>query len=387
MKYLPITPAALIVALLGFVPVVEAQGYTFTKLNYPDSTFTDPSGINDRGQVVGTYTDATGRPHGFLYENGTYTTLDLPGTLHNFAFGIDDAGRIVGSDSAVSLQGPYHAWLREPSGTYQEFDYPGMETDGRAINGLGHVAGIYNAGYGTPDHGFLQIGSTFYSIDYPGSTFTYVFGLNDAGVLTGTYRDANGLLRGFRYLGGTYTSIQYPGATETVIGGINNSNVMVGWNVQSGRVGGFMLTGASYRPIIATLPGATNTKPKAINDLGVIVGTYTSFDCPAGCGFIATPAPVLPLCNQTISTAYANNTLTTNFTLTTSVSTVWTSYLLVGTTWYRLWTVMLPPLVPSWSVSVPVSLAPSGNVVLFSTLSTTTQGTVCADFVTRNTGS
>ena len=35
------------------------------------------NGINDAGEVVGTYTDATGA-HGFLYNNGTYTTLNDP---------------------------------------------------------------------------------------------------------------------------------------------------------------------------------------------------------------------------------------------------------------------------------------------------------------------
>lgn len=379
--------ATLVVSLFCVVPMAEAQGYTFTKVNYPGSTMTETSGINNLGQVVGTYTDAAGKPHGFIYQNGTYTTLDYPGTQNNFAFGISHSGRIVGSDSAVGVQGPYHAWIREPSGTFKEYDYPGMETDGRAINGFGHTVGIYNAGYGTPDHGFLQMGDNFYPIDYPGATYTYVFGLNDAGTVTGTYRDGVGLLRGFIYQGGNYVSMLYPGSTETFVGGTNNANVVVGWNIQNGRVAGFVLTGGSYRPITASFAGAINTKPRALNDLGVVVGTYSSPDCPVACSFIATPNPsMLPQCNQTMNMTYANSTLTMNFTLTTTTPTTWTTWLGVQNQWYRLWTLSLPALLPFGSTSVPLSLAPSGNVTLISTLSTPALGTVCVDIASKNTG-
>jgi len=59
---------------------------------------TDALGINDKGQIVGTYVDSNGVEHGFLYSNGIYTTLNDPlaGSKGTVAFGINDKGQIVG---------------------------------------------------------------------------------------------------------------------------------------------------------------------------------------------------------------------------------------------------------------------------------------------------
>jgi uncharacterized membrane protein len=204
--------------------------YTFTKIMYPGSVWTEVAGINDHGKIVGTYVDPSGIAHGFTYHNGTYTNIDFPGYAHNYAFGINDAGKMVGSVSEIMPRGPYHASFFE-HGAWSIFDFPGNESDGRAINSHGHIAGIYNAGFGTPDHGFLKVGDEYTSIDYPGASITYVFGLNDAGQVTGTYRDVLGTLKGFIYMSGVYTTIAYPGATETYVGGINNTSQVVGWKV------------------------------------------------------------------------------------------------------------------------------------------------------------
>jgi probable HAF family extracellular repeat protein len=373
------------VAMMATAQAAEAQ-YTYTKIMYPASTWTEASGINDAGQIVGTYTDTSGVAHGFLYQNGVYTKLDYPGKAHNYAFGIDDAGNVVGSFSEVMPRGPYHASLRL-NGVWSEYDFPGNETDGRAINTNGDIVGIYNAGYGTPDHGFLKIGENYTSIDYPGASLTYVFGLNDAGWVTGTYRDATGLLKGFAYKDGAYASVVYPTATETYIGGINNLNAMVGWKVEGGKVGGFVAMAGKYRPVIATFANAANTRARAINDVGQIVGTYTSPECTIGCSFVATPSPsVLPTCDQTVGMTYTNGTLNTSFTLNTGVATTWTTWLVYAGVPYRLWSLPLGVIRPAQTVLVPIQLAPAGTVVLASYLSTPANGTICVDFATLNLG-
>ena len=61
-----------------------------------------PHGINATGQIVGSYRDASGALHGFLYNPSgifnTYTTLDDPlATNGTFASGINDMGQIVGT--------------------------------------------------------------------------------------------------------------------------------------------------------------------------------------------------------------------------------------------------------------------------------------------------
>src|SRR5262245_40467664 len=54
-------------------------------------------GINDLGQIVGTYDDANGT-HSFLYNAGVFTTIDAPGVnIHTFAHGINNNSQIVGT--------------------------------------------------------------------------------------------------------------------------------------------------------------------------------------------------------------------------------------------------------------------------------------------------
>ena len=47
---------------------------TFTTIDIPGATVTAIRGLNDRGQMIGTYDDAAGVGHGFLWDGGTVTT-------------------------------------------------------------------------------------------------------------------------------------------------------------------------------------------------------------------------------------------------------------------------------------------------------------------------
>lgn len=122
-------------------------------------------GINNAGQVVGSYSD-TGGTHGFIYNNGTYTTLDDPlATDGTFATAINDTGQIVGA--------------------------------------------YYNA---SGEHGFLYNAGTFYTVDNPlGVGGTYLTGINDYGQIVGNYIDSDGISHGF--LGNIGFSAEVAGAT------------------------------------------------------------------------------------------------------------------------------------------------------------------------------
>ena len=49
--------------------------YTYTTLDDPNTANnTHAFGINDHGQIVGSYTTADHHLHGFLYSNGAYAT-------------------------------------------------------------------------------------------------------------------------------------------------------------------------------------------------------------------------------------------------------------------------------------------------------------------------
>jgi probable HAF family extracellular repeat protein len=69
---------------------------TYTPLIDPVAGFTFPEDINDSGQILGTFQEANGHEHGFLYSGGTYTTFDVPNSTATHPFGINNAGQIVG---------------------------------------------------------------------------------------------------------------------------------------------------------------------------------------------------------------------------------------------------------------------------------------------------
>jgi probable HAF family extracellular repeat protein len=51
----------------------------FTTIDHPDAVAeTAATGINNRGQIAGSYDDADGTEHGFLLDDGVFTTIDHP---------------------------------------------------------------------------------------------------------------------------------------------------------------------------------------------------------------------------------------------------------------------------------------------------------------------
>lgn len=88
----------------------------FTDLGTLGGTTTYVSGINSRGQVVGTSTIADGTDHAFLYRDGTITDLNdyvAPGSgwVLEGAGAINDHGQIVGNGT---LNGNFDAFLLTP---------------------------------------------------------------------------------------------------------------------------------------------------------------------------------------------------------------------------------------------------------------------------------
>jgi hypothetical protein len=77
----------------------------FTTIDVPSDSGTRPTqiiGINNRGQMVGVYIDAGGIVQGFLMDKkGVVTAIDHPDAspppFGTVPFGINDRGQIVGS--------------------------------------------------------------------------------------------------------------------------------------------------------------------------------------------------------------------------------------------------------------------------------------------------
>jgi len=80
------------------------------------------------------------------------------------------------------------------------------------INNAGLTSGFYLTNSGADSSGFLFNGSTLTSLEFPGSSFTQAFGLNNDGQVVGTYIDSSGVMHGFVYdvNTGTFETVDDP---------------------------------------------------------------------------------------------------------------------------------------------------------------------------------
>jgi probable HAF family extracellular repeat protein len=192
-----------------------------------------PIDINDRGQVVGVYSNT--RPdisandnqdrRGFLLDRGRYVRLDFPGSLASQAFDINDRGQVVGEYQ--DADGVFHGYVWEP-GRFKTIDVPGQpSTAATGINNRGQITG--GTGPVAARVGFLLDRGRFTTFTVPGAQATYPFGINDQGQIVGfsvlSAPTGSGFLRDAR---GRLTAINRPGAAVTVAFDINNRGQIVG---------------------------------------------------------------------------------------------------------------------------------------------------------------
>ncbi len=142
----------------------------------PGSTYLYVDGINNLGQVVGYYANATGT-HGFFRSStGTISTLDVPGSANlTVANGLNDQGQIVGyyRDSSMVL----HGFLLNQEGSYITLDhlpggFPVTDTSLYGINDAGTIVGSY--GSANTQHAFIA------TIPEPSSRILVILGVLSA---------------------------------------------------------------------------------------------------------------------------------------------------------------------------------------------------------------
>jgi hypothetical protein len=230
-------------ALHGFT----LKSGVFTSFDPPGSTFTTVNFINPRGDIVGAYVDASGVSHGFVLSGGTYTTVDYPGAAGTALSSMNPSGEMSGatcSDPACGVFGGTnvtHGFLVPKKGVFSAtFDPPGAASSTTSVvipNGA--VVGAYTDLSGTTCatqcQGYMLFHGSYATINFPGSSFTFVGGANAEGNSVGIYTDAAGAGNAFLF-NGDYTSFDYPGAVFTEATGINPSGVIVGLFTDSANV-------------------------------------------------------------------------------------------------------------------------------------------------------
>ena len=283
---------------------IFAAPYAFTLIDYPGAQFTQPFGINNKGQV------ALGTDLGsFVYQGGSFNPLPAPPAgIFLGANGINDSGTVVGgaSDSLGSFEEGFI--LSGGVLPYSFFTQPGWtDTQARAIGNSGLVTG-----YSTIGSGFglgESVGFIYDPSKPPGQQFTNIVpaanttviiaqGINAAGQVVGGFkvqgfgsqtaflREPNGTINTFRINNGS-----------TGARGINDNGLIAGFVILPtstpmafvGDSSGFQLLQCPAR----ICNGVTGTGAEGINNAGQVVGSW--FDAADGLhGFIATPV-VMPM--------------------------------------------------------------------------------------------
>jgi hypothetical protein len=249
--------APVMVATAASAAPAAGPHFTFRTFDVPGAVYTDILGINNRGVMVGQYGDADGVYHGFVTDGGHIVTVDAPGSVTTGLQSVNDEGTAVGWWVQSLGGGNYlsHGFIRSPSGVITTIDDPAAGPNG------------YTEG---------------------------VLGINDEGVLVGSFVDSNGVEHGFIDQHGRFTTVdnpRYPGTScsgtvsscsGTELWGINNRGVIDGdgysWPaVVQGLIFSPRAPGTRYSYF--TGPGDAGgydsnggTWAQGINDWGAVVG-------------------------------------------------------------------------------------------------------------------
>jgi hypothetical protein len=266
--------AAIIFCSLG---ASLAQAGKLIEIKVPDALSTQPRGINNRGEVVGTYWDSNFHAHGFIRSpSGEYTTIDspLPYTYGLRATGINNAGTITGF-----FEGPNgrHGFVRSSDGIFDYFDNPDAPGYDQPlkINDAGTVFTFVYVEDGSALSFTRDANGTFTNFEYKGLQI-FALGMNDDATTVGNIYSAkkNISFSFIRSADGHYTQLKSRSGQYNAWD-INNSGTVVGSYSEGQTIHG-LIRSASGKETYFDAPGANDTEAVAINSKGVIAGYFTS---------------------------------------------------------------------------------------------------------------
>ncbi|HEY3135438.1 MAG TPA: hypothetical protein VGL29_05250 [Blastocatellia bacterium] len=218
---------------------------SFASIDYPNpvcTTGTDARGINKRGDIIGACTDNANNFYGYVLTADGFSPVQAPGHLSTIPQGISPDGRIVGcvhdTNSTTTMFG-----MSLDSGGFNFFGgkFGGLDGNGFMNNGVTKggriVVGWFTDTSVSPSRAraYIVRRGVAMAFDYPNAALTQAWDVSAEGDVVGVYRDADGRIHGFlRSADAEFASIDFPGATLTRAFGINSNGDIVGTYVASG---------------------------------------------------------------------------------------------------------------------------------------------------------
>jgi len=259
----------------------------------PDAIYITCNGINDRGDVVGSFYNGffQNKPRGFIRLRDGQFSRPIVGPndpAFTFATDIGSTPTVCGFsyDDVVSV---FQSFFKH-DGIFTFYNVEGAaSTSIGGMNGAGHFAGSYGLfAYG--DEGcYINVNGQLTTFSIPGASYHRVTGINNADMVVGWYfaTTYHGFFRDA--VSGEVTYLDFPDSVATLLTGINDRGVMVGWYWDAYYAGhGFVFDpGASASFLSYDYPGsgADETHFGGINNRGMICGDYN--DVFGRHGFIA----------------------------------------------------------------------------------------------------
>ncbi len=208
---------------LGFSALGWTTEFLFIPIDGPSASSTEMHGINNTGQLVGTFHDAKGT-------HGLACTPPVDALC-----------------SSLFLT-PLDLWFNGAKA---------VSTQIQGITTTGRMAGFFLDGTGE-SHGFLCIGfpanlechQVDVTIDHVLMADTLILGLQEQGQFVGSYRDAQSRIHGYLSTEGNFTPIDVPGALATVVVGVATTSGKTTTTI----VGFFLDATFSMRGFLCLLP-------------------------------------------------------------------------------------------------------------------------------------
>ncbi|HXJ44902.1 MAG TPA: hypothetical protein VNH18_36780 [Bryobacteraceae bacterium] len=338
-RYLKIALIMFGCSLLLFSAPSQAQSFNFTAIDVPCTACpggiarrTAIGGINPGGDIVGVYTDAVGKLHGFLLSDGQFTTIDVPGalagvagTLPTIARGISPSGEIVGQYTApVNTSAPVDSPSYCPAtgsaacikgflyshGTFSTVLFPGHPgaipgriTPGGNIYGCLHdfdtMGSMFSAAW--TRFGDISIAADGGELSDPTKSFPASMhggSTPDGGTVVGFYGNPTTgykTTHGYVLQNGILETFDIPNSISTTIWDISPGQEFVGTYVDNtGKGHGFLQLPDRSDPVTIDVPSASpfnavSSVAMGINPGGAIVGQYTDSSGRTH-GFLAVPS-------------------------------------------------------------------------------------------------
>lgn len=271
----------LFVALSGGVVAISLSAHAATLIPVnpvPGSVETDVLGINDNNVIAGMYFTADGVEHGFFGPlNGAYTTFDFM-TGGTIARAISNSGYITGVFNNQG-NGGHCSWgefERSPTGAISTINDRHTPLNGvvQGINSSELFVGEYCQPDGTINGYYGKRNRFKASLTLPFTTsWTAPRGISRLGAVVGGYLTAAGAFSGFLLNNGVASTVNYPdpSAAGTFLEGINDKGLVSGtWQDTNGTYWAFIWDMSSNTFTTINLPNSTFAQAFQVNRDGLV---------------------------------------------------------------------------------------------------------------------